>query len=69
MNCYIVHIDVVLETLQKLEPKLAEVGIVRRDLVKYPTIQKVLLNHTISTPYMVQFLKVGVHQPCDRVPC
>eukprot|EP00873_Tetraselmis_striata_P010165 jgi/Tetstr1/430429/TSEL_020239.t1 len=47
------EIGQVLKTLQLLDPTLQDVSVAWREL--YLAMEKVLLNHTVSTPYMVQY--------------
>eukprot|EP00873_Tetraselmis_striata_P045915 jgi/Tetstr1/466179/TSEL_010739.t1 len=62
------EIGQVLKTLQLLDPTLQNLTVTRREL--HPALEKVVsLNHTVNTPYIVQFLKAGINQPCDCSAC
>eukprot|EP00873_Tetraselmis_striata_P041898 jgi/Tetstr1/462162/TSEL_007227.t1 len=50
-------VELILQTLKKLDPSLGTVSVTRKPLEKFHVMEKVLKNHAISTPYMVQFLK------------
>eukprot|EP00873_Tetraselmis_striata_P040035 jgi/Tetstr1/460299/TSEL_005599.t1 len=48
-------VELILQTLKKLDPSLGTVSVTRKQLEKFQVLEKVLKNHAISTPYIVQF--------------
>ena len=56
--------------LRKISPSLGSLSDVNRSSYhKYPELQMVMLQHTRSSPYLVQFFKQPLQAPCACVIC
>jgi hypothetical protein len=44
-------------------------AVTRKTLTKHPDLQRILDNHTIASPYMIQYFKSPRHAPCNCYPC